>query len=57
MKTIGKNYTQNATKNQNFSKALKYVSSKLENLSKRYWLAGGTLLGNRNSIDMILLND
>ena len=40
------NYSQNIQKNQLVLKYLNYTTTKLEKLSKRYWLAGGTLLGN-----------
>lgn len=37
--------TQDKIKNKKFVKVLKYVTSKLENMNKRYWLSSGTLLG------------
>jgi hypothetical protein len=39
------NYTQNLAKNEIYIKYLNHTISKLDSLSKRYWLAGGTLLG------------
>jgi hypothetical protein len=40
-----KKYEQNAEKNAKISKVIEYISEKLENFSKHYWLAGGSLLG------------
>jgi len=41
----GKKYEQNHEKNAKISKVIEYISEKLENFSKHYWLAGGSLLG------------
>ena len=38
-------YVQKKDKNEIIIKHLNYTISKLEMMSKRYWLAGGTLLG------------
>ena len=43
--STSQNYSQNKQKNQLVLKYLNYTTTKLEKLSKRYWLAGGTLLG------------
>ena len=40
-----KNYTQNEALNTRITPCMSYISQKLEKLKKRYWLAGGTLLG------------
>ena len=39
------NYTQNQILNEKIRPCMSYIASKLEFLKKRYWLAGGTLLG------------
>jgi hypothetical protein len=36
---------QDEVKNRIFLQALKYVTAKLENMRKTYWLSSGTLLG------------
>ena len=43
--TLSLNFTQNKTLNNRINSNVNYFQTSLLDLKKRYWLAGGTLLG------------
>ena len=55
LKRVGNNYTINQENNKKVKDGLKYLKSVLEGYKKTYWLAAGSLLGNKSlNISFIL---